>query len=282
MKRLLDRWPSAGLALAFAGMTFAAAGALADTAPADFDFNLETATTGPTHAARSNLLSTSWLFRRPLGWQSVFWTLGAQSDNYDFASEPVRRLQDYALLAGLEYYVHGEKAAELTLRPGWYFGGRASRDAWDVPVDLVSGVPITSDLNGVVGFSNARFYHHALPIFGLVWTATPQLRVQLVYPEPTIEYTLTTHWTLHAGGELVGGGFLVESQRGHPSPVEYSSYRIGLGLSRTLSPRVSIDMTGGYEVLHNFDAFRASGVTRGHRGSYVKLAVTVVSASRPK
>lgn len=235
--------------------------------------HLDGASPGASGTTLANSLEVAT--RGPLNWPGLYWRAGIQADRFDFTGGPFRRLQDYAGVVGLEYYRDGEQAAELKLHPGWYFDDHASAKAWDIPVDLISGVPISRSVNGVVGFSNARFYHHPLPIFGLVWTPTSDIRVQLVYPETAVEYTLSRSVTVRLGGELVGGGFLARDATGHDAPVEYSSYRVGLGVTRTWAPGCKIGVSAGAEALREFDAFRSTGRSHGSGAGYVSLNVTL-------
>ena len=137
-----------------------------------------------------------------------------------------RRLQDYAATLSLEYFQGAENCGGAHgMRPGWYFENHPTAAAWDVPVDLTAGFPVMTAIDGVVGFSNARFYHHALPVLGLIWTINPQWRIELVYPEPAVVITFNPTMSLRLGGELTGAGFLSDA-RPVRTPVEYESYRV--------------------------------------------------------
>jgi hypothetical protein len=77
----------------------------------------------------------------------------------------------------------------------------------DVPVEGFGIVPIRGPLNAVLGASYARFYHHPIPMLGLLWDISSALRLEAIYPEPAFIWTPNKIWKLQLYSELVGGGF---------------------------------------------------------------------------
>lgn len=248
-----------------------------DPASATWHSELESAVTGGNtdDGGTSTSFSASAWRQWATGWPDTYWLTGLQLDHYTFADGPIPRLQDYAALLGLQYRRNGETAAQLTLRPGYYFAQHARRDAWDIPVDCVTGIPFTDTFNGVIGFSSGRFYHHPLPIFGLVWDPAPHWHCQLVYPEPALEYAASSTLTLRLAGELVGGGFLNDTPSGGTTPVEYSSYRVGLGATQKVTPHCKLGLMLGVEAMRDFDAFRSTGRTHGGAAGYIGISATL-------
>lgn len=224
---------------------------------------------GATRAA-----AVSWLNRQALNTTGWYWNYGVQAENTFFAHSDLwpRRLQAYSGLLGVEYFSDGESVAALTLHPGWYFENHPAAAAWDVPVDLTVGWPVTDQLSGVTGFSNGRFYHHAVPIIGLVWTISPRTRVELVYPEPAVVFTLDANNEFRLGGELSGGGYLSDP---HPvrTVVEYESYRVGVQWTHAWPTGCKLALATGVEAERSFDFFRTQGRLHGSGAAYVKVDV---------
>ncbi len=235
---------------------------------------LEGAGAGDTGGA-SEAVTASFLKRNALAAGGWYWSGGLQAENYFFAGDGAgpRRLQDCAGLLSLEYFEGSEPAAALTLRPGWYFENHPTSAAWDFPVDLVTGFPVIRDVNGVIGFSNGRFYHHALPIFGVVWTAGPRVRFEAVYPEPALVVTFDPTTTLRLGGELAGAGFLGDPRSGR-TVVEYSSYRVGAELTGEWLPGLRLALGAGVEAERSFDYFSQDRRLHGRGSGYLKVSVT--------
>ena len=200
---------------------------LGHAAPPALEFQFDTVATGARQLeaggprisdGASQAITGSLLARQPLSAKGLYWGYGLQAEKFSFEGNKglPRRLQDYAAVFALEYYEGTEPVAALILRPGWYFADRVTANAWDVPVDLTTGLPIARNLNGAIGFSNSRFYHHPLPIVGVVWMVNEHVRIEAIYPEPAVVFTLSATCSLRLGGELTGGAFPWTAPRGAP------------------------------------------------------------------
>jgi hypothetical protein len=181
-------------------------------------------------------------------------------------------LQDYAAQLSLERFEEGECVAALTVSPGLYFEKQASHSGWDIPFEAFSGIPISSGINGVVGLSNGRFYHHAVPVAGIVWQMTPQVRIEAIYPAPALVVTPSKNLVLRLGGELLGGGFRTDSARGGNGVVEYNSYRAGATVNYTWR-QLQLTLGAGMEAERNFDFFRQDERLHGSGAAYGKLGL---------
>jgi hypothetical protein len=263
---------------AFADVTFLSAGIEPPTMTAD----LETTVTSGSRIAGAgfsydDISSTSFAMSLLRRWQigSGKWYqgIGLNAENFSFTTKDgllPSRLQDYAAQLSLERFEEGECVASLTVSPGLYFEKHASRSAWDVPFEAFSGIPISSGINGVLGLSNGRFYHHAVPVAGIVWQVTPHVRIEAVYPAPALIITTSQRLVLRLGGELVGGGFRTDSSRDGHGVVEYDSYRIGATVNYTRR-RLILTFGVGVEAERNFDFFRQGQRLHGSGASYGKL-----------
>lgn len=276
-KFIFGRRPARALVLAWAILASRAVGA-----PAALEGELTASTIGGCRlsgpgasdaASRSQSFTASLLKRMPLGPKDWYLAGGVQTENFFFAGDPAtpHRLQDCAAVVAVEYYRNGENVAALTLRPGWYFERRPVARAWDVPCDLISGVPLFPGIDGVIGVSLARFYHHPLPIFGLVATLGPRTHLQLVFPEPALIFSATPHTTWRLQGELTGTGFLRDSNPGR-SVVEYSSYLVGVEFRHTSRTGTELAVGAGVEAVRNFDFFREQRRLHGSGAAYLKMS----------
>ena len=268
------------LALLFA-LGAGASGATA--APAKLELTLDSTFTGkcrldgPGGAVDSGTAQAATLTllnRRSLPAAGWYWGWGLQAENYSFGGGPAlpKRLQDYAGIFSLEYFQGNESAAALTFRPGWYFADRPVAAAWDVPVDLAVGVPLTGPVSGVVGFSNARFYHHAVPVAGVVWTINPRVRLELVYPEPALVIACGATTTLRLGGTLAGAGFLTDAQPTRTA-VEFVSYRAGAEFNAEVRPHLGLIFSSGIELERSFDFFSQGRRLHGSGARYASIGI---------
>ncbi len=122
----------------------------------------------------------SFIERRPLSDGPFYISGGVRGESFNMDNTkdfPIQQLQDYGGQLSLEYYVGAVRAAYITIEPGFYFETHPTMASWDVPVELATGIPISSDLNGVLGGSYARFLHHPVPIVGLSWTISPKWKI---------------------------------------------------------------------------------------------------------
>lgn len=228
--------------------------------------------TGGSSAISSRSVTASLLERKAVGAEGWYLAGGVQAEKFFFStgSAVPRQLQDYAAVLALEYFRGDENVAALTMRPGWYFDRRPVAESWDVPFDLVSGVPLTREINGVIGVSNARFYHHALPIIGLIAPLGRRIQLQLVFPEPALIYSTTSGSSWRLRGELTGAGFLSHSPAGR-SAVEYSSYLVGIEFRQIGPGGREFALSAGVEAVSNFDFFREQRRLHGGGAAYLKF-----------
>jgi hypothetical protein len=227
---------------------------------------------GSRVSGRARSFTVSTLGRTALGAKDWYLAGGLQAERYAFSDDPVTpsQLQDVAAVMAVQCYRKGEKVAALTLRPGWYFGRRPVAGAWDVPFDLVSGVPLTGEISGVLGIGNARFYHHPLPVFGMVAPLGRGVRLQAVFPEPAVVYTPGPQQSWRLGGELNGGGFLADRRTGR-AVVECTSYLVGVEFRHTGPRGAEWALSAGVEAVRSFDFFHERQRWHGGGGGFLKV-----------
>jgi hypothetical protein len=222
----------------------------------------------------STSFSASTLNRWQLGDSQWYAGAGMKAENFSFSAKDgllPSRLQDYAAQFSLERFEGDESVAALNVHPGFYFEHHASASAWDIPFDAFAGIPIISGWSGLIGLSNARFYHHALPAAGLIWEPTPHLRIEALYPEPAVVLTASRALSLRLGGELGGGGFRTDAPS-HAGVVEYDTYRVGATLTYRWR-QLQFALDAGVEVQREFDFFHQQQRVHGSGARYGDLSV---------
>jgi hypothetical protein len=220
--------------------------------------------------------SASFLQRQRLAASDWYWGWGLRGDVFAFDNTggfPVSHLQDYAAQLSLEYMVHGRPAAWLTLHPGLYYERTPTLSAWDVPLEAVSAIPISPSVSGVLGVDYARFYYLPVPIAGVTWAATPRLRANLVYPDPSVVLTLSPRLEARLAGELGGGGFKTDAVAGK-THVEYFDYHIGAHLAFKLLPGLKLEAGAGYVVDRTFEFLPGPERLHGNAAPFGHLGVT--------
>jgi hypothetical protein len=223
----------------------------------------------------SGEVNVSWLRHQPLPWTDWYWGWGLCADVYAFHDDGgfgLHRLQDEAAQFSLEYYVQGESAFSVTVRPGVYFENHPTIAAWDIPIEAIGGIPFTAKFSGVLGVLDARYYRRPIPVIGMVWITSKTVRLEAVFPEPAVIVTLSPQIEARLAGELGGGGFRTDARTGRQT-VEYSTYRVGGSVSYRLNSRCKLTGGAGCELERTFDFFHENRRVRAGRAPYFKLNV---------
>jgi hypothetical protein len=69
-----------------------------------------------------------------------------------------------------------------------------------------------------------------LPVAGLIWVPTPEMRFELVFPRPRAVFQLTDRYRLYFAGELGGGTWAIERESMAIDLATYRDLRACVGL----------------------------------------------------
>jgi hypothetical protein len=212
--------------------------------------------------------------------------LGLAYDRYDFGSTnaPVpNHLQALAGVVGIGYMHGSEVGAFLQVRPGFYTQNDFGISSFDAPITLGRIFVIQPDKLYILAGAHAAFLRGGfpvLPLVGVIWIASDQLRLMGVLPEPRLIYSPTKKLDLWAGGELVGGSFRTDRRDGiepgklNGTQVDFTDYRAGLGLTYDLTERCSVDLAAGYSIQRSFNFSRAGEHYRTDPSPYLRLQLS--------
>ena len=124
--------------------------------------------------------------------------------------------------------------SEVRARPGLYTDFRTTPpDAFRIPGEAIGVFRAAPDLYLVAGVEYLqRNDIKLLPVAGLLWQPTPRCELSLIFPEPKFAYELSTRQHLwgYIAGEYGGGRWTFKNDAGHSEHVEYSDFRIVVGL----------------------------------------------------
>ena len=217
------------------------------------------------------LLKDNWYFRA-----------GTECHRYDFggAESPLpSHLQSVAGTLAVEYVIQNHSGAAIEIHPGIFTAdGIHGSDSFDIPWDIYAGFPIKKDkLYGILGGSGAMFYSvPVVPIFGVVWLATDDFRVEAIFPKSTVVYTVNKDWELNLTWELIGGGFRM-GETGDPrlshSVVEYYDNRAGAQAIYAGWKPFKLTAGAGWVIGRTYDFFRAGQKFSTEGAPFLKLAV---------
>ena len=136
--------------------------------------------------------------------------LGIAYERFDFGSTsaPVpNHLQAMAGVVGVEYMHGSDVGAFLQLRPGFYFENQIGISSFDVPIALGVIFVVKEKKLYIFGGAYVAFLRGefpALPLAGVIWIASNDVRLMGIVPDPRLIYSPTNKLDLWVGGELVG------------------------------------------------------------------------------
>jgi hypothetical protein len=211
--------------------------------------------------------------------------LGVAYHQYDFGqtSGPVPgHLQSFAGVIGIEYMRGHHVGAFFYAKPGFYTENDVTLDSFDVPMTFGSAFVLQKDRLYLFAGATAsllRGKFPVLPLLGVIWLPSDQLRVMGLVPDPRIVYSPAKTLDLWIGGELNGGSFRTDEDRDiRPSKlsraaVDYSDYRAGFGVTYSPSDAFTLDLGAGYSLQRSFDFERAGEKYSADPAPYFRLAI---------
>ncbi len=212
--------------------------------------------------------------------------LGLSYDRYDFGSTsaPVpNHLQAIAGVIGLDYMHGKDVGAFLEIRPGFYFQNEIGSSSFDVPITVGRIFVLQEDKLYLFGGAHVAFLHGnfpVLPLLGVIWIPSPNLRVMALAPDPKLIYSPNKKLDLWIGGEFVGGSFRTDQNKEiqphklSGTQVDFTDYRAGVGLTYAISNQVSFDLGAGYSIEREFRFARAGETYRTDPSPYVRVQLT--------
>lgn len=210
--------------------------------------------------------------------------VGLAYDRYDFGSTaaPVpNHLQDFAGVFGIDYMHGKDVGAFLQVRPGFYAQSDFGISSFDIPVTAGRIFIIQPDHLYIFGGVYASFLRSGfpvLPLVGVIWIPNNNFRFMGVLPDPRIIYSPNRNLDLYVGGSLVGGSFRTDRNDNirptklNGAQVNFSDYRVGVGMAYALSPQCTFDVSAGCSIQRQFKFGRAGETYRTDPSPYVKVA----------
>ena len=174
-------------------------------------------------------------------------------------------LQSYTGVLGIEYMHGSDTGAFLYVRPGFYTEENFDTDALDAPVSLGRIWVIQEEKLYILVGLNASFLRRfpVLPFGGVIWIPSENLRVMALPPDPRVVYSVTDNLEVWVGGQIVAGVFRGDEDRDirpgklSDAVVDYTDYRVGVGIDYDISDNFSALIGGGYSIQRSFDFYRA-------------------------
>jgi hypothetical protein len=191
-------------------------------------------------------------------------------------------LQKVNALIGLDYQLNEQWLLRADFQPGIYsdFQEVSWRDV-DAPMLLGAAYLANADLQWFFGLRlDFRSHYSALPALGVRWRFADQWTLNLLWPNPRLEYEVSDRLKTYLGVGADFGTFRVSDHFGdhygrsdlNHAPLDYFEIRIGPGLSWKISPSVALEAEAGCMVYRRFDFFDQDRVVRSDPTAYIQVA----------
>jgi hypothetical protein len=192
---------------------------------------------------------------------------GVGYDRYDFGFAGPGfipgALQSLNLVAGVDLKI-SDVLIRIEAQPGFY-GDDQGFDSGDFNVPIVLGASylVSKDFQWIAGLSiNPNASYPVMGGVGFRWKMSDRWVLNVVPPNPRIEYKATDDVTLYAGGQLISSTFRVNDNFGgrgvrgrnyRNALVDYTEIRAGAGASWKFGPMGTLELEVGYMAYRDFD-----------------------------
>ncbi len=171
-------------------------------------------------------------------------------------------LQSLNLVAGVDLKI-SDVLIRIEAQPGFY-GDDQGFDSgnFNVPVILGASYLVSKDFQWIAGLSiNPNASNPVMGGVGFRWKMADRWVLNVVPPNPRIEFQATEDLTLHAGGQIIASTFRVNSNfangpggRNYRNAlVDYTEVRAGAGASWKFGAKRTLDLEVGYMAYRDFD-----------------------------
>ena len=209
--------------------------------------------------------------------------VGFAYSRYDFGSTnaPVpNHLQSLAGVVGIDIMHGNDVGAFIQVRPGFYTQSDFGISSFDAPITLGRIFVVQPDKLYIFAGAYAAFLrggYPVVPLLGVIWIPSDNLRLMGVLPEPKLIYSPTKNLDLWVGGEIVGASFRtdhnsdIRPKKLDGTQVDFTDYRAGVGLAYAVTDRFKFKLGAGYSIQRHFAFHRAGENYRTDPSPYVNL-----------
>jgi len=191
-------------------------------------------------------------------------------------------LHQISAIIGLDWQVTDRWLLRAELQPGIYsdLQDLSWRDV-DAPLLISAVYVVNADLQWLVGLRVVpRSSYPVLPALGLRWKFAAEWTLNLLLPNPRLEYELNDRLKAYVGASVKAGTFTVGDRFGNDNgrtdlnhaALDYFEVRTGAGLAWKARPNLTLDANAGYMANRVLGYFDQDLVARSRPAPYVQIA----------
>jgi opacity protein-like surface antigen len=190
-------------------------------------------------------------------------------------------LQQVSAVIGLDYQLGDQWLVRAELEPGMYsdFEDSNFRD-FNAPLVLGAAYLANADLQWFFGLRvDLRSHNPVLPAPGVRWKFADEWTLNLVFPNPRLEYDVNDRFQVYLGASVESGTFVVGDRFGsdHGVPkldhatLDYMAIRVGPGCLWKVRPNLTMEAGAGFLLQRRFDFFDQDTTIRNHEAPYLQI-----------
>lgn len=217
---------------------------------------------------------------------NIYLRLGVSYERYDFGSTtaPVPDLlQSLNGEIGIDYMHGSDVGAFFRINPGFFTEYNFGISSFDVPITAGRIFVVEKDKLYLFAGAYASFLRGGLPVLplgGVIWIASDNVRLMGILPEPKLIYSPTKKLDLYLGGEITGGSYRTDRDSAivphklSGAQVDFTDYRAGVGATYKFCKEFSLDLGAGYSIERHFAFHRAGENYRTDPSPFIRLALS--------
>ena len=190
-------------------------------------------------------------------------------------------LQQGSAIVGFDYQLAEQWLMRTEVQPGIY--GDFSQLRWrnfDAPILLGFVYLVDADLQWAFGLRvDVRSQYPVLPAVGVRWKFTDLWTLNLMLPNPRLEYDVNDKLQAYLGAGILAGTYVVGDHfgddRGLPqlnhATVDYTDVRLAPGLLWKVRPNLTLAAEGGYVLYRTWDFFDQGINLSSHPEPFLQL-----------
>jgi len=174
-------------------------------------------------------------------------------------------LQQFNAILGFDYQLAEQWLMRAEVQPGLYGDFRQfSWRSFDAPLTMGFVYLVDADLQWSFGLRvDVRSQYPVFPAVGVRWKFTDVWTLNLMLPNPRLEYDVNDNLQAYLGAGILAGTYVVGdhfgNDRGLPqlnnATVDYTEVRLGPGLSWKALPNLTLEAEMGYVLSRTWDFF---------------------------
>lgn len=196
--------------------------------------------------------------------------LGLEWEHFSFglpARAPLpNTLQELSAIIGIDMQFSDSILARVEAQPGFYGTNHFKGDQINVPFIAGGTYIYNPNVQFIAGVSvDWEREYPVIPAAGIRWKFSREWVLNLVLPEPRLEYTPIKPLTLYLGANIKQTNFRMDDDfgRDHGIPrldhavLSYSEARGGVGVDWKVASFATLSVEAGYQPYRSFDFHRA-------------------------